>query len=996
MLTRLRVLAPWLVATGFAIAAGFLAYPAICIALAWHYLQSVEAGCPDELSRFSLLWSFPEDAAAGCPAPNSVQSATAALRAALFLQRAEQRQGRTAQSIRIRGRLAGAANNFEESSRLLGLASVLNPERCATRLDYGIALAKLGRQRDAPELYVEALDEMAKAAAQPDFPASGYVDLAVLAERVPAPRAAIRFWELASGRRDSPQSLLRRAKQNVTLLKGRLASRVPASAAVEPAKLASDPGYLESLFPQLITIWLCAPVLHKNELNLVASFLERERHDRWLSDLLKQQTQSSRNGSALYASAYQANLAGKAQAANEFARSALQAFSRPSNLPGKMAASIELAQSLRRLGRLPECLSAVKGTSTLAAQRGYPWLALRARFAEVSCQSEGRTVDVLVSRERLLADSGKSGFVDHHLRAIAAVVEPFHSYSMPARAWRRGHLGLKLFWQTPLSGISASNLYIPLAMAAANQGLADTAAILMGEADGVLEGSPNRRLVTQALLGTVQYLTQAGRHAEALTALNLAERTDDPSLKIDLDVARSDLALAMGRTDEALSLLSADLPSPRTLHQFSRYQRLELLPAVGRALLANHQFAEAGRNFSAIVSETKTAALANVDPQQRYFSLAEGEGAWRGLVTSQYQAGKPEEALATWQTFRNAGQPLVLAELRLRPDVAWLSFTSTRNGYIGWLWNGSKLVHHQVTDEGIGNKIVHLSHLVNDPDSPQTVIKELASDLGNTLLSPFGAHLLACSRLVIDAEQSRSSIPWPLLIVNGHSLIETHAIVLSHGWREAAQHLQESNSRVTRALIVNRVTVKASAQAEFPLLVSGDRETQPLHSLEKYLELGGDRAASAKIITQLDESDLFHFSGHGLNWGSGGGLVVSAGNPNEPFGLLTASALSGHSWRHLRLVVLASCTSAGASLRANPNFESISHAFLQSGARQVIASRWNIDSVATADLLERFYQSFLPGESAAIALQKAMLAIKKLPNSSHPYYWSGFAVYGAP
>jgi len=68
--------------------------------------------------------------------------------------------------------------------------------------------------------------------------------------------------------------------------------------------------------------------------------------------------------------------------------------------------------------------------------------------------------------------------------------------------------------------------------------------------------------------------------------------------------------------------------------------------------------------------------------------------------------------------------------------------------------------------------------------------------------------------------------------------------------------------------------------------------------------------------------------------------------------------------------------------------------FLQAGARNVVASRWNVDSMATSDFIEIFYGAVLSGDSVADALQTAADAFRKTPGRSHPYYWAAFSAFG--
>jgi CHAT domain-containing protein len=61
----------------------------------------------------------------------------------------------------------------------------------------------------------------------------------------------------------------------------------------------------------------------------------------------------------------------------------------------------------------------------------------------------------------------------------------------------------------------------------------------------------------------------------------------------------------------------------------------------------------------------------------------------------------------------------------------------------------------------------------------------------------------------------------------------------------------------------------------------------------------------------------------------------------------------------------------------------------------VIAARWRIDSTGTAGLIEEFYQGLLRGQAVSEALRAAALAVKRRPQSEHPYYWAAFSIFGS-
>ena len=106
------------------------------------------------------------------------------------------------------------------------------------------------------------------------------------------------------------------------------------------------------------------------------------------------------------------------------------------------------------------------------------------------------------------------------------------------------------------------------------------------------------------------------------------------------------------------------------------------------------------------------------------------------------------------------------------------------------------------------------------------------------------------------------------------------------------------------------------------------------------------------------------------------------------------------------LVILSACDTAGrASVAATREagvttgggeaLDGLVRAFVGAGGRSVIASHWPVpdDYDATKRLISGLFTA-PPGTSTATALRTAEVALMAQPETSHPYYWSGFAIIG--
>jgi len=161
--------------------------------------------------------------------------------------------------------------------------------------------------------------------------------------------------------------------------------------------------------------------------------------------------------------------------------------------------------------------------------------------------------------------------------------------------------------------------------------------------------------------------------------------------------------------------------------------------------------------------------------------------------------------------------------------------------------------------------------------------------------------------------------------------------------------------------------------------------------------------------SDLDQYRILHFATHGLVTGPSPqcpaqpALLTSFGGQDSD-GLLTFSEIFD---LHLDadLIVLSACDTAGqgsetaaeaAGVSASDySLDGLVRAFVGAGGRIVVASHWPvpIDFGATQQLISGLFTA-PPGTGTAAALRRAEMTLMDRAETSHPYYWSGFAVIG--
>jgi CHAT domain-containing protein len=143
---------------------------------------------------------------------------------------------------------------------------------------------------------------------------------------------------------------------------------------------------------------------------------------------------------------------------------------------------------------------------------------------------------------------------------------------------------------------------------------------------------------------------------------------------------------------------------------------------------------------------------------------------------------------------------------------------------------------------------------------------------------------------------------------------------------------------------------------------------------------------------------VIHFAGH------------TVANPEFPFlsrlllapdlderygsGVLLASEVASSTFRHTRVVVLASCESAAGKYIEGEGVDSVARMFLDAGVPAVVASLWPVDDDVLPLVIE-FHRELRRTRDPARALRAAQLVLLGETVDLQPLRrWAGFLVVG--
>jgi CHAT domain-containing protein/Flp pilus assembly protein TadD len=135
---------------------------------------------------------------------------------------------------------------------------------------------------------------------------------------------------------------------------------------------------------------------------------------------------------------------------------------------------------------------------------------------------------------------------------------------------------------------------------------------------------------------------------------------------------------------------------------------------------------------------------------------------------------------------------------------------------------------------------------------------------------------------------------------------------------------------------------------------------------------------------------LIHFSAH------------ASANPRDPLESAVLLSAGGEGYKlyarqivaiplQARLVTISACRGAGSRVYSGEGLVGFTWAFLQAGAKNVIAGLWEVNDDSTAALMDTLYARLAAGQPPAQALREAKLALLRSGSAwAKPFYWAPF------
>jgi len=157
----------------------------------------------------------------------------------------------------------------------------------------------------------------------------------------------------------------------------------------------------------------------------------------------------------------------------------------------------------------------------------------------------------------------------------------------------------------------------------------------------------------------------------------------------------------------------------------------------------------------------------------------------------------------------------------------------------------------------------------------------------------------------------------------------------------------------------------------------------------------GNEASESRAKLSMGEYEIIHIACHGLfnyEFPLLSSLVLSPDKDND--GFLQVHELYNLNLANTNLVILSACETGLAEIKKNDDLIGLVRGFLYAGVPSTVASLWKVDDYATSLLMSNFHLLLKLGSSKSQALRKAQLQLIKNAETSHPFFWAAFVLYG--
>ncbi len=728
-----------------------------------------------------------------------------------------------------------------------------------------------------------------------------------------------------------------------------------------------------------------------------AQELASEHHDPWLRDFL---IAEERNPHSMAPKDLQDSIrafsSGDASTGEERARLAAAAFSNDGNLPGAELALFEQAYTLQRLSDANTCATVAKAALPAATRYHYRWVEVQLRLVLGICLTMLQHFDA--GYEQIMTGqqvAQAAGYSSLDLRSMGMASSTLREVGSYREALAIDTKGLERYWSGEGIKYHEYQFYFGLATSLAGLGYAQAAISPMAEAVGLASQLSDRATEAMARSRYGALLIDAGRVPEAEEELarseQLFEVLPDSGART---LYRSYSRLSLARLDAGANLPERGLAKVAALEEIVSSLRnesveMDLWHVKSELLTRAGRLAESEDSLRQLLTYGNSALQSAPSAGDRSaFARSVSEAV--GMLAERYiDQRNPREAWRIWTQYNSCFQTIGPGAA----DSVRLVYANLPSGpAVMVAKNGDVSITRLPKPDEIRELASGFRRAVSDPQSSIVRVRELARRLRSALADPIQRFIQSARIIYIAAEEPFSGVPFgALLFDDGSWFADRYQIIYSPPLGGAPVPQQTA---ITSDLPLLAVSYGRAADVfgnSLEALDNLEEEVQAAATaFPKHQQVEADAAQPISLLRGLESAAVFHFSGHAISFAGDAALVLAPDDSEYTIGrLLWASRIPQKSLRHLRLAVLAACSTGRSDPNRYPGAD-MARAFLLDGVPRVLASSWDVDSRATSELIRGFYGRLGAAGAPEQALSESAAELRKRPGFAHPYYWAAF------
>ena len=757
----------------------------------------------------------------------------------------------------------------------------------------------------------------------------------------------------------------------------------------------------------------------RSALKMLAEIAGDKHGDRWLADLMSTSFQTSFSPAvANLAEALKANDTGDNVAARHNAAEAERLFG-TQNSAGALRARVEYMFAAHDAEEGDSCIHAARGVEQRMDAVSYPWLRTQFHLEQGTCswltgnlgearrwyeqaaqsaRASGYSAIYLRTQDHLSGLNTESGKVDESSAIIAPALARFWSGHDPAMR------GYNLYYDVYEASRLTKRPH--LQMAAWRDGLVLSDSFR----DSVLRAMAHSAMADAAVAADVPSVAEK-EFAKAAELFAVAPQIRSTRIaRVEAETRLAEVEASSGRAEEAVSRLQGFVPEAGQLSD--AFLEILFYTTLGDAesRLGDRKQAESAMHSAIVLAEQQQHSLP--DDKSRMQWQEHTSTAYRVLTQIRMREGNERGALEAWEWHLGAAQRAgnsvnsafpataqsltepneVGTQLPLLRNETVVSYAILPQGLATWVYDDRGIFSRwsEGNTSDLEARAQHLRSLCSDPRSDISTIRLEARALYNALVAPIEQRLSQGRVLIVELDKPLAGIPFDTLIDrHGRYLGERGPIVSSMGIyyrRNARASVPVSTDSTALVVAVPASSAASGPPMTFLTNVTSEAETVA-HNFSSVQLLSAREATARAVVSRLPYVTVFHFAGHALSSQRRSGLLVSDS-------LLSAESLQRTSFGKMQLAVLSGCDTEGGSASGAYDYESLVRVFLRAGVPNVVASRWDVDSLATQQFMSLFYRALLHGNTAAESIRQAQSDLRSRPGMNHPYYWSAFHAFG--